>query len=95
MVRPPDPYCKGYTFVGWFIGNTAYDFTQPVTSNLTLTAHWVKGLNSWSLSPSHGPADGNTTVTLTPPAIGDIRFSQFSAVTIYTAGEAMKKASQD
>ena len=79
MVRPPDPYCKGYTFVGWFIGNTAYDFTQPVTSNLTLTAHWVKGLNSWSLSPSHGPADGNTTVTLTPPAIGDIRFSQFSA----------------
>ncbi|MBI0071909.1 MULTISPECIES: InlB B-repeat-containing protein [Bifidobacterium] len=79
VVRPPDPYSKGYTFVGWFIGNTAYDFTQPVTSNLTLTARWAKGLNSWSLSPSHGPAAGNTTATLTPPAIGDIRFSQFSA----------------
>ena len=79
MVRPPDPYCKGYSFVGWFIGDVAYDFTQPVTENLTLTARWVKGLNSWSLSPNHGPATGNTTATLTPPAIGDIRFSQFSA----------------
>ena len=79
MTRPPDPYCKGYSFVGWFIGNVAYDFTQPVTGDLKLTAHWVQGLNSWSLSPNHGPTAGNTTATLTPPAIGDIRFSQFSA----------------
>ena len=77
-MRPPDPYCKGYSFVGWFIGNVAYDFSQPVTGNLTLTARWVKGLNSWSLSPNHGPAAGNTPATLTPPPVGDTRFSQFS-----------------
>ena len=77
--RPADPYCKGYSFIGWFIGNVAYDFAQPLTGDLTLTAHWVQGLNSWSLSPSHGPTTGNTTATLTPPTVGDIRFSQFSA----------------
>ena len=77
--RPTDPYCKGASFIGWFNGNLAYDFTQPVTGDLTLTARWVKGPDSWSLTPSHGPTSGNTPATLTAPAIGDIRISQFSA----------------
>ncbi len=79
MERPANPYCKGASFVGWFNGNLAYDFTQPVTGDLTLTARWVKGPDSWSLTPSHGPTSGNTPATLTAPAIGDIRISQFSA----------------
>ena len=33
---------KGYTFAGWFLGNEAYDFATPVTSDLTLTARWTK-----------------------------------------------------
>ena len=57
----------------------AYDFSQPVTSDITLTAHWTKGSSTWSIDPVHGPASGNTKVTLTPPVIPNIRFSQFSA----------------
>ena len=29
---------KGYLFDGWFIGQVACDFSNPVTDNLTLTA---------------------------------------------------------
>ena len=36
-----DPTMTGYTFDGWFVGNTLYDFTTPVTGELTLTAKWT------------------------------------------------------
>ena len=70
-----DPSRDGYLFDGWFTGNTAYDFTQPVTGNITLTAKWTKGASSWSLKPASGPAAGGTRITLTPPTTPDIRFS--------------------
>ena len=75
--RPADPTRDGYFFNGWFIGSTpvAYDFSQPVTGDLKLTAHWT---NNWSMSPVQGPVAGGTKVTLTPPGPG-VRFSQISA----------------
>ncbi|KJY65137.1 RCC1 repeat domain protein, 2 domains [Bifidobacterium polysaccharolyticum] len=80
-IRPADPTKDGYLFDGWFIGNTsvAYDFNQPVTDNLTLTAKWTKGAGTWSISPDHGPETGNTKATITPPTRQDIRFSQIQA----------------
>ena len=70
-----DPSRDGYLFDGWFTGNTAYDFTQPVTGNIILTAKWTR---SWSLSPASGPADGGTRITLTTPTQSGIRFSHIS-----------------
>ena len=35
------PEKTGYTFGGWLNGDAAYDWTQPVTSNLSLTAKWT------------------------------------------------------
>ncbi len=43
-VKPADPTKSGYTFLGWFNGDEAYDFTAAVTANLTLTAKWEKAL---------------------------------------------------
>ena len=80
-IRPTDPTKDGYLFDGWFIGNTsvAYDFNQPVTGNLTLTAKWTKGAGTWGISPDHGPETGNTKITITPPAAQGLRFGQISA----------------
>ena len=39
-IRPNDPTKEGYTFAGWFLGDVEYDFTTPVTGNITLVAHW-------------------------------------------------------
>ena len=38
--KPNDPVRAGYEFLGWFIGETKYDFTKTVESNITLTAKW-------------------------------------------------------
>ena len=40
--KPADPVRKKYTFEGWYAGTTAYDFTAPVTADLTITAKWAK-----------------------------------------------------
>ena len=80
--RPtPDPAREGYLFDGWFTGNTAYDFSKPVTQNLTLTAHWTfkDPDNTWKINPDRGSQFGNETTTITPPDTSrGIRFSQVS-----------------
>ncbi len=37
---PAQPQKTGYVFGGWYNGETLYDFSLPVKSNLTLTAKW-------------------------------------------------------
>lgn len=42
--KPADPTRKGYTFKGWYTDNgvfvNEFDFTKPVTENVTLYAKW-------------------------------------------------------
>jgi uncharacterized repeat protein (TIGR02543 family) len=40
--KPADPVFAGFKFDGWYLegGTTAYDFSSPVTSSLTLYAKW-------------------------------------------------------
>lgn len=40
--KPTDPSAEGYTFVGWYVDGTAYDFSTPVTKDITLYAKWVE-----------------------------------------------------
>ena len=37
---PSNPTKSGYTFVEWRLNGTKYDFTKPVTQNITLDAIW-------------------------------------------------------
>ena len=38
VAKPANPMKSGYTFVEWQVNGTAYNFSAPVTSNLTLVA---------------------------------------------------------
>ena len=38
--EPADPTREGYTFQGWYLNGTAYDFAHPVETDLTLVARW-------------------------------------------------------
>ena len=38
--RPADPTKEGHTFIGWYSGESEWDFETPVTADLTLTAKW-------------------------------------------------------
>ncbi|WP_339351231.1 InlB B-repeat-containing protein, partial [Bifidobacterium indicum] len=53
-----DPSRPGWTFDGWFDGDVAWDFTRPVTGDVTLTARWGR----WSSGPERGPWKGGTDV---------------------------------
>ena len=83
--RPsPDPTLEGYLFDGWFIGKIAYDFSKPVTQNLTLTAKWTfkDPNNTWKINPDQGSQLGKESTTITPPDTSrGIRFTQVSGST--------------
>ncbi len=40
LAQPEDPAKPGYTFLGWYNGESAYDFSAPVTGTLALKAKW-------------------------------------------------------
>lgn len=40
--EPKAPTKSGYTFKGWYLGSTKYNFSNKVTKNITLTAKWDK-----------------------------------------------------
>ena len=47
VVAPPAPTKTDYVFAGWFTSptdGTRWDFSQTVSSNMTLYAHWVEKL---------------------------------------------------
>ena len=71
------PQCKGYTFGGWYTDEActqAYDFSTPVTADLTLFAKWTKnavnpggnggsGTNGGNGGAGNGPGAGAGTGT--------------------------------
>lgn len=40
--KPNDPIKSGYTFKGWYLGDTEYDFSSKVVKNITLVAKYTK-----------------------------------------------------
>ncbi len=40
VAAPEDPVKEGFQFDGWYSGDERFDFSSPVTDNITLTAHW-------------------------------------------------------
>ena len=39
--KPADPTKEGFTFAGWYAGETAFDFTTAITADTTLKAKWT------------------------------------------------------
>jgi len=42
--KPKDPIRYGYTFNGWYIKNSKWDFNTAVTNDITLTAKWTANI---------------------------------------------------
>ena len=47
LEKPSDPVRTGYTFTGWTLNGSAYDFNKVVNSNIKLTANWK--INSYTV----------------------------------------------
>ena len=40
IFRPSNPTKSGYNFAGWLLNGNSYDFSRPITSNITLVSKW-------------------------------------------------------
>lgn len=67
VARPAEPVCAGWTFGGWYADaslTTPYDFSAPVTGDITLYAKWSKDAPSISGEEEpQPPADETLTST--------------------------------
>lgn len=64
LVKPADPTRDGYTFGGWFTDEActqAYDFSTPVTADLTLYAKWTKNATNPGGNGGAGSNGGSGT----------------------------------
>lgn len=62
LVKPADPTRDGYTFSGWYTDEActqAYDFSTPVTADLTLYAKWTKNAVNPGGNGGSGTNGGN------------------------------------
>ena len=55
--QPADPTKEGYTFIGWYNGESEWDFETPVTENLPLTAKWQLNRYTITFKPENGGED--------------------------------------
>ena len=70
--RPADPTKEGYTFIGWYNGESEWDFETPVTADLPLTAKWQINRYTITFDTAGGSEVPSITqdygTAITPPA---------------------------
>ena len=88
---PSDPSLEGYAFRGWSItpqtpgtvSGTVFDFTTPITSDLTLYARWEGNL--------HFTSDPSAAMNVTPTSYGTYKFdaspSQYYTTVLWDFGD--------
>ena len=73
--RPADPTYEGWTFAGWFTDDgtfkDAYDFSAPVTGDLTLYAGWYKVVDDTTPETPETPTTPTTGNGGTADKAGD------------------------
>lgn len=68
--KPAEPTRSGYTFTGWTLDGAVFDFSTPVTQDITLVAQWSKN------NPGGGGSGGGsvTRYTLTYESNGGTEY---------------------
>ena len=81
-IKPTDPTRSGYTFNGWYDKElkTAYDFSTPVTADITLYAKWTRNYTPRPYTPP-------TVVIPDDDALGLNTTDHFAYIVGYGNGE--------
>ena len=75
-----NPERVGHIFIGWYIGNTAFNFTTPIVANTTIYARW--SAIGTETPPSGGNQSGPGGPGTSPPGSGSGNQSDSGAVLI-------------
>ncbi len=94
--KPANPTRTGYTFNGWYLGKTKYDFNKEVNSDITLKAEWTKnqtsgntGNNNQTEKPTPIPAPTPEVIKYTV-SFNSNGGSAVASQTIIAGGKATK-----
>ena len=63
--KPTDPTKNGYTFTGWYNGDSKFEFDTAITANVTLTAKWELITYKITYAGLDGATNPNTATTYT------------------------------
>ena len=56
---PDTPVKSGYTFAGWYLGESRFGFNTAITKDITLTAKWTVNQYTITYDLNGGTAEGN------------------------------------
>ncbi|MDD5865446.1 MAG: InlB B-repeat-containing protein [bacterium] len=83
--QPSNPTRNGYTFAGWTLNGSTYNFSSPVTNNITLVANWNEVVknnytitfdsNGGSVVSSQTVAEGNKATQPSSPTRNGYTFA--------------------
>ncbi|WEV53007.1 InlB B-repeat-containing protein [Bifidobacterium sp. ESL0704] len=62
--QPADPTWTHHKFAGWFENGSAFDFTTPITKDVTLQAHWTEITHTVTFDPNGGKLADAATQTV-------------------------------
>lgn len=87
IVMPVAPTRSGYYFIGWYNGDTPYDFKSEVTSDMTLIAKWETIPTQEEPKPPVGPNPG-------VPSVIQVRsiYLDFKTINLYIGDSKTVKA---
>ena len=61
---PAEPTKDGFRFLGWFIGDTAFNFATPITSTTIISAKWAESVYSGYYEDMGGLTGNNLIIFL-------------------------------
>ena len=64
----PEPSYTGYVLVGWFINDTQIDSSYTVTGAITVTAHWLRDINTATAPDKTVTRTETVTVAINNPS---------------------------
>ena len=47
-IEPVHPVKEGYQFLGWYLGDSVFDFSKTISKDITLEARWKANTNTTS-----------------------------------------------
>ena len=68
--QPANPEKAGYEFLGWYVGNEAFDFATLITQNVQLTAKWTEAMAEYTVKHMQEKLDGTYEVKETEKPSG-------------------------
>lgn len=63
-VAPLAPVLYDYDFEGWYIGDTEYDFSAEVDTDLTIVSKWTAKIYDYTFNANGGSFDGDDTTVV-------------------------------